>query len=234
MNARRPSTSTSSRGGLTLGAMQSASPQHTGTVQKLHVSPLFTILPHLVQKLILTVWCFKFLRPRWQTRYLVLLGSYLYKFSLTGTDDATTTTGSTEHQQQGPKGAPLAVESLDAHLIDSDRDFGIAVHLLPPGYDTMICVSTLRKKYYYACTSRPEAVAWINSLREARHEATTRFMGHAPKDAYPANWAYFDALGRSLANSKDRIRRKMEESREMEMSHLTGGEGGPGPRGYYG
>ena len=67
--------------------MQSASPQHTGTVQKLHVSPLFTILPHLVQKLILTLWCFKFLRPRWETRYLILLGSYLYKFSLTGTDD---------------------------------------------------------------------------------------------------------------------------------------------------
>lgn len=164
------------------------------------------------------MWCFKFLRPHWQSRYLILLGSYLYKFANeTGTE---------------PKGSPLHIETLDAHLVDSDFDLGIAVHSLPPGYTTVIAVTTLRKKYFYACASHEDAIAWINSLREARHEAVTRYMGHANTDSYPSKWAYFDSLGRSLAQSKDRIRRRMEESREMEMSSLT--EGGPAPRGYYG
>jgi len=202
--------------------MLKASPQHTGTVLKLRVSPIYTMLPHIVQKWILTLWCFKCLRPHWQSRHLVLLGSYLYKF-------ANNNESSTE-----PKGAPLHIEGVDAHVIDSDFDLGIAVHALPPGYTTVIAVSTLRKKQYYACPSREDAIAWINSLREARHEAVTRYMGHAATDSYPSQWAYYDTLGRRLAQSKDRIRRRMEERArgEVEMGSLT--DGGPAPRGYYG
>ena len=76
--------------------------------------------------------------------------------------------------------------------------------------------------------------AWVNSLRQARQEAVTRSMGHAPADSYRKAWSYFDGLGKNLVKSKERIRRKMEEQgmREMEMSSLS--PGGGLPRGIYG
>ena len=191
---------------------------------KLHVTPIYTMLPYFVQKWIMTFWCLKFLRPYWQSRYLILLGSFLYKFA--GDD------GNAE-----PKGAPLHVEAIDAHLIDSDYDLGMAVHrtALPDDCTTVIVLSTLRKRQYYSCASRSDALAWLHSLREARHESVTRQMGHAPTGAHPPAWTHCDALGRSLAQSHERVRRRLEVAhREMELSHHTAEGGGGGLRGYFG
>ena len=214
--------------GLTIQSMQAASPQQTGTVMKLHVSPLYTLMPRFMQKWILKFWFLSFLRPSWKPRYLILLGSYLYKFK----DDD-------QHHlsSQQPKGAPVPIDGIDVHLVDGaneDAVVALTQQQLRSGYTSVFCISTLRKQYYYACVSREEALTWVNGLREARQEAVTRSMGHAARDSYPQKWTYFDSLGANLVNSKDRIRTRIEQSnlRELEMSNLT--DGGPAPRGFYG
>lgn len=189
---------------------------------KLHASLFYTILPGFLQKWILKLWFLRFLRPSWKPRYLMLLGSYLYKFQ----DD--------ENRNREPKGAPMPIRGVDVDLVRADHDSFVTLsQQMLLGDMTVFYVSTMRKKYYYACASREEALTWMNSLREAQQEAVTRSMGHAARESYPQSWTYFDSLGKSMAESKDRVRERMERSnlREFEMSNLTGG---PVPRGYYG
>lgn len=213
--------------GLSAPRMLTASPQEHGYVLKLHVSPFFMLLPRFLQKLISKIWLLKWFAPKWERRYLILLGSYLYKF----TDTYSTT----------PKGSPIQIDAVNVNLIGSTSDISFddqgvaeALQSLPRGCDAVFVVSTLRKRHYYATSDRDQALTWVNSLRQARQEAITRSMGHAPSDSYPTSWIYYDSLGKSLLRSKNRIRAKLEERnlRELEMSSIGGG--GSFPRGYYG
>jgi len=212
--------------GLAAPKMLQASPQHHGYVMRLRVSPFYAILPRLLQKLISRLWSAiaSFVgAPRWERRYLLLLGSYLYKF-----EDAT---------RPNPKGSPVPLEAVDVHLInlaypdDVDTMGEESLRQLPVGYGGVFVVCTLRKKYYYATSSREEALTWVNSIRQARQEAITRSMGHAPSDSYPKSWEYYDQLGTKFVKTKDRIRAKVEE---MEMTSSFGETSGPLPRGYFG
>ena len=209
--------------GLSLQSTLAASPQQAGKVQKLHMSSFFTILPKFLQRWIHQLWFLSFLRPSWKPRYLVLLGSFLYKFP----DD--------ERHDQQPKGSPIPIDEADVHLVGVHEDSAVSFckDMLTAG-STVICVSTLRKRNYYACSTREEALTWLNSLREAKQEVVTRSMGHASQDSYPQSWTYFDSLGRSLLNSKDRIHQRIAQSnlRELELSNFS--DGGPAPRGFYG
>lgn len=220
--------------GLTVQSMERASPQHTGRVRKLRVPFLYTMLPKFLQQVVLKVWCFAFLRPIWQSRYLIVLGSYLYKFK----DDD----GRNLLTQQ-PNGSPVRLDHMNVYLVTAnsghdDQDALIALNLLNKTArdegSCIFCVATFRKKYYYACSNHEEAMLWVNTLREACQECVTRTMGHAVNDSFPRNWKYYDALGEDLVNRKDRIRTRLQQSnlRELEMSNFT--EGGPLPRGYYG
>jgi hypothetical protein len=215
--------------GLTVPQMLKASPQHYGTVKNLHISPFYTFLPLALQKFIARIWCFSFLAPKWESRYLILLGSFLYKF----TDEAPT------NPKMNPKGSPVPIESVNAQVIEpsllpADHPMGVALHNLPPGCTCVFSVSDFRKTRYYAVTNKEQALTWVNSLLEAQQETIRRTMGHAPTASFPKAWVYFDSLGRSLLKRKDRIRARMEEIsfREMEMSDLA--PGGPLPRGYHG
>lgn len=229
-----PSPQTTTRGGLSLSALLAASPQHSGPVLKLHSSPLLQVLPLCLRKCVLRLWFLSFLRPTWQPRHLVLLGSYMYKFMGSGSTIPM-------DQTQKPKGAPIAIDGVDVRQMDRNDDKAILSCFCPNpprGYSTLVCVETLRKKYYFACPSHEDALAWVNSLRDARQEAVTRSMGHAHKDSYPTQWSYFDSLGASLAESKDRIRHRMEQSnlRELEMMHLNStidAVSSSAPDGYY-
>ena len=225
-----PSSSSRRTVALSAPQMLQASPQHYEFVMKLRISAFFSILPGFLQSLICRFSFLSFLAPSWERRFLILLGGYLYKF----TNDADPT--------KEPKGSPLDISCVDINLLDADRvvpgheDAALALSLLPPpgGCQGVFVVSTLRKKHYYATTTVQDAETWINSLRQAREEAIKRSMGHAAAESYPSQWTYYDRLGKSLADRKDRIRRRMQESRlqEIEMSNLT--EGGAAPRGYYG
>lgn len=209
-------------GGLTLQSMSTASPQQTGHVMKLHMSPICAMLPYFLQKWIMTLWFLSFLRPSWKPRYLILLGSFLYKFQ----DD--------QSPYQKPKGAPIPIDQVEVRLVGANEDSVVALcqHILV-GYTTVVCISTMRKRSYYACNTREDALTWVNSIREAQHESVTRSMGHAARDSYPQKWTYFDSLGSSLVTSTDRIRHRIEQSnlRELEMIHLTDGAA---PLGFFG
>lgn len=210
-------------GSLNLDSLRRlGSPQHEGEVLKLHTPFFFSILPEFIQRILCSVSIFSFLAPRWEQRQLILVGSFLYKFL-----DERRGGASDE-----PKGEPIPVDSIDINLLSSEQD--TLMGNLPLGYTTVFEVSTFRRKYRFACQSLDDALAWINSLRQARHEAITRSMGHAPDKSYPRSWEYFDTLGRNLLKRSERIRAQMEAKnlREMEMSNL--GEGGPAPRGYHG
>mmetsp|Transcript_18957 Transcript_18957/g.31418 ORF Transcript_18957/g.31418 Transcript_18957/m.31418 type:complete len:274 (+) Transcript_18957:143-964(+) len=227
--------------GLSAPSMLKASPSHTGPVLKLHVPIFYTLLPAFLQRFL--SYCFQssssrnkqscWLTPSWKPRYLIQLGSYLYKFN--------------DESSQAPKGSPLFVQELEVYLMDDLADVqGIDdYHSLAPTSKTdntnytYICVATLRKRHYYAVPSNEEAHVWVNTLWQARQEAITRTMGHA-KHLPPYRYQYFDELAESLVQSKHRIRRKMQEStlREMELTTVGcmggGSTGGPMPRGIYG
>lgn len=219
---------------LTVRSMQKASPQHMGDVRKLDVSVVYLMLPRWIQRWIWKLWCLSFLRPSWKPRYLILLGSYLYKFKKSHGGDWMT---------QPPTGSPVPLDEVSVHLLDasairrsSEEDAMVALCKWS-GLDTgssFFCISTFRKKYYYSCANPEEALVWVNTLREARQEVMTRTMGHATKDSVPSSWTHYDNIGASLVRRKERIRTRLQESnlRELEMSNLM--EGGPIPRGYYG
>ncbi len=203
--------------GLTAKSMIDSSPQQHGVVLKLHVPILYSILPEFLQKIILSLSFLSFLGPTWEQRYLILCGSFLYKFK--------------DQTSEVPKGSPFAVETINVETISEGiPEFGN----LPVGFTSIFLVSTLRRQHYYAVADIDEARVWIRSIREARQETITRNMGHSAAMPYSKAWNYFDGLGRSLIKSKERIREKMDEynMREMEMS--TFAEAGPMPRGYHG
>lgn len=201
-----------------------SSPQHHGEIMKLHVPTFYTMLPRFLQKMISRFWILSFLAPKWKSRYMILLGSYLYKFV------------DPQSANAGPKGTPIPLETIDAvQVVEGpvldNNDIAEALLRTPPMYTTVVCVSTFRKRHYFAARSREEATLWVNSVQEARQEAIRRALGHAPKDSYPSEWCYFDRLGQSQLQSRERIRNRLAQ-REVELTSLT--DGGALPKGYYG
>lgn len=195
--------------GLSAKAMIDAAPQHHGAVQKLHIPVLYSLLPAFIQRFILSWSCLKSLAPSWKERHLILCGSYLYKFK--------------DLSARTPKGSPFDIEKLNTDVVRTNELSEIGN--LPVGNTSIFTVSTLRRRHYYAVSDNEEALLWVRSLHEARHEAITRNMGHASNVPYPASWKLFDSLGKGLVKSKDRIREKLE------MTSLTDEQM---PRGFYG
>lgn len=210
--------------GLSAPSMMQASPSHCGPAMKLHVPIFYHILPGFIQR-ILMYFC-SFWTPKWKPRYLIQLGGYMYKF--------------VHEESRTPKGSPLPVSEMDVRLLDdlSDVD-GIDDYtylpLAPDNCRGFFCVASIRKRHYYAVATREEAVVWVNTLRQAKQDGITRNMGHAKGQPYP--YEYFDALAKSMVQSKERIRHSVQESqlREMELASMTGIAGSSGaPRGMFG
>ena len=218
--------------------MLRASPQHHEYVMKLRIPVMFSVLPRFVQRFICRYSVLSCLAPRWERRFLILLGGYLYKFA----NDTDPT--------KEPKGSPVPIQSVDINLLDTtdtntstittDDDGGGAAALMawemipPPSRRGLFVVSTLRKRYYYATRTVEDAETWVNSLRQGRDEALKRGMGHAPTGSYPTEWVHYDRWGGQLLDRKDRIRHRMQENniRELELSSIS--EGATAPRGYFG
>lgn len=202
------------------------SPQLSGYVRKLHVHPVFALLPFFLQRIIARVWLLSWLAPTWEERYLIILGSYLYKFK---NESSTSLSGS-----------PAYLASMEVHSINrgsmriQDSEVSVALDKAPSGYSTLFVVSNGYKRQYYAAPSEEMARMWVTTLLQARQEAITRSMGHAAPESYPAAWDSFDRLGEDSLRRREKIRYKLQELslRELEMSSLN--ESGPLPRGYYG
>jgi hypothetical protein len=221
-------SSRSSPVALSRSALLQASPQEHGPVRKLHIPLFYSLLPRLMQKCLAAVPVLdRFTCPRWEARYLVLLGSYLYKF-----EDHVPQRDAFSH----PKGSPLTLSSVEAFIVDNN-----SLSFLPFDSErtpfeagTLFCVSTFRKQYYYCANDPEQALVWVNSIMETKQEAVKRSMGHAQKDSYPKAWEYYDQLGRNLRSQKERIRMRVERKalQEFEMSPLM--EGTPLSGGYFG
>lgn len=195
-STRSSSSEPEANGGLSARRMISHA-QHHGPVLKLHQSLWLTLLPTTLRTFLLKL--FSCLRPTWKERYLMIVGSFLYKFR-----DASSTS---------PKGAPIPLESLRVVPHDDDRKITIDA---PPGY-TVLWISTFRQDYYYAVRD-DEVLLWRQTLSDARMECRKRDLGHVPPDSYPREWDYYDKLGAASLRSKNRIRERVQE---MEMQELS-------------
>lgn len=204
--------------GLSANALIDSNPQNHGVVLKLHIPILYSILPEFLRRIILSWSLLSFLAPQWKQRYLVLCGSYLYKFK--------------DRSSKLPKGCPFDINGLHIDIVRTGDIPEIGA--LPPGYSAILTVSTLLRQQYYAVADNDDAGLWIRSLQEAKQATITRNMGHASNMPYPSTWKYFDSLGSSLVKSKTRIRERMEQLRlrEMEMSEFA--DAGPMARAYHG
>jgi PH domain len=222
----------SSTGGLSLESMKASSPQNMGFVLKLHIPILYSFLPRFIQQLLNRAAArftfFSSFVPTWKRRYLILLGGYLYKFD-------------TDNDKSHPKGSPIPLDGLNVHLVTSIHEYdfgGVTINELglPSNHNRgggIFYVSNINKTTYYACTNADDAQTWVNSIREGRQETIKRNMGHSINDSYPKIWDHYDTLGKSLTQSKHRIRTRIEQQKLNDME-LVSISGGPVPRGYYG
>ena len=163
-----------------------------------------------------------FLWPTWKTRHLVLLGPYLYRFE--------TTHGTL-------KGSPVLISPLNIHVLDDmdvDKAVPLAVRWASRRFEpsAILCLRTLTQSHYYACASSADARLWLTSICDAQQEAVRRSMGHvANASAIPVQWRHWDAVGRRVAQRKERIRRRLAA---IEMTSTSTEVSGLYPRGYFG
>ena len=267
--------------GLRVPNLLKGHPQHSGSAYKLHVPFLFLFLPRFLQQWLIqklnninknkkkntTLWLYYFLAswllPKWESRFLILVGRYLYKFV------------SSINPKAPPKGRPIAVISANIFLLSKNDMECIQTHnnmmtlallLRPPQPQPLLqeslssyhifAVSSSSSVYHsnnhqktqYFCVPGPieEAQAWVNALHQAQEDGIRRELGHVPKDSYPSAWKHFDALGDGLLQTQDRLERHMAATThsqtamlfpELELSPTTtsvGVGGAGGGRGYYG
>merc|ERR1712218_555844 len=194
---------------LSASLLLSNSPSYHGEVLKLHTPIYYEVCPNFLVDF-LSCFCEKMcpsVLPTWRMRYLIVLGSYMYKFN--------------NSYSSSPKGSPTLLESISDVRIIQNEDLEEGIPELPDGYESLFSITTFGKIRYYATLNNEHAVTCVNSLREGRQEAITRSMGHAANIPYPSSWKYFDALGKDLSNSKKRVRKKVDEMNQKNIE-MTG------------
>merc|ERR1712038_460679 len=228
---------------LSTSTLLKSSPTHFGPVRKLKVPLFYTLLPTFFQTLLQwiipcsnTLSCLSWLKPTWNDRFLILIGTHLYRF----TNGRATTV----------KGCPIPLHTIDVSLVphttfdqylhSHDPDMALYLSHIPPncgGCFTIRCSNGERR--YYATSSLEQATLWVNSIRERQQEELQRKMGHANNMPYPKEWTYCNLLGEAHVQRNTRIKDWMREKRlkeEMEMVELNSGGiiGSVMPSGYYG
>ena len=208
-----------SGGGESLSAesLLSAGPTHTGNAFKLHSPMFYQFCPPFLQRWIETWWCLQMFRPQWKSRFLVLIGAFLYKFR-------------NEHGRE-PKGSPIPTDTVDVYVVASEDRADESIPSLPDGYRGLFCVSSLRKQQFYAVATNEEASIWVTSLRERRQETVRQSMGHQGSMPYP--FERFDSMARALVQRKERIKARVEAMRDRDLDAAAYGGGGGAGRGHF-
>mmetsp|Transcript_1019 Transcript_1019/g.1277 ORF Transcript_1019/g.1277 Transcript_1019/m.1277 type:complete len:216 (+) Transcript_1019:154-801(+) len=202
--------------GLSAPSLMQASPSLTSHVLKLHIPLMYSILPTFVSNLFGTIFSSSFM-PSWKERYLIQLGGYFYRYKSDTSSD--------------PKGSPFSVDEIDIYAVNDTETILPGGIITPEGY-SIFCVSTLRKRQYYAISTEEDRNMWITTLQQARDEHIKRNMGHSDHVPYP--YDYYDRMAKSLSKTKTRIRERVQESnmRDMEVRSMMVGDTGVMPRGY--
>jgi hypothetical protein len=121
---------------ISCGDLLDCGPEKTGYLMKKDNSYWAYFLPCLFSQ--------------WKSRYFVLLGNFLFRFS--------SDTGSS------CKGVPIPMDGMTA------------IRTLPEG---VFEVCTIRKVYLIKCESEAEAAQWVAALRVRQRQSTKELMGHA-------------------------------------------------------
>lgn len=98
------------------------------------------------------VYCLPCFYSRYQPRYLVLVGAYLYRFRNPSSDSV--------------KGIPIPIEDITIVKLDSNT----------------FELKTIRKTYTFVTNSETDQNEWIESIKQRKHLAIKERMGHAPLD----------------------------------------------------
>jgi len=199
------------KSGLAAQSLIKESPTNHQTVLKLHLPFIYTISPACLKKFLCqSKICKSWVAPQWVPRYLVLLGSYLYRY--------------TDEYSLCPKGTPIFIEQMNVNIIpfsDDVEGFEYALRSIPFGCRGVFSVESFGKTQCYGVSTAEDALVWVNSIREAKQESITRSMGHS-KVPVPHSWDYYDRLAKKYARSKESIKARMEayDRREFEMAGM--------------
>lgn len=98
------------------------------------------------------VHCLPCFYSRYQPRYLVLVGAYLYRFR--------------HPSSEAVKGIPIPIEDITVVKLDSDA----------------FELKTIRKTYTFIASNETERNGWIDAIKQRKHLAIKERMGHAPLD----------------------------------------------------
>lgn len=106
--------------------------------------------------------CLGLCQPRWQRRFFILSGSYLFRFA--------------DEFSSRPKGVPIP---LHACSFEAGEDLAS-----DPGSEgpCTFSVSTLRKEYVLRVETREDRDRWLSVLREAKQLSIKVRLGHANRN----------------------------------------------------
>ena len=89
--------------------------------------------------------------PKWKTRFLILVGNYLFRYS-------------SEHGDS-PKGVPIPIDSVTCRMSEEANCFE---------------VSMIRKVYTFRLESEEDCRSWIKAINERRGASIRENLGHSP------------------------------------------------------
>ena len=110
---------------------------------------------------------------QWKSRYVVIAGSYLFKFE--------------SETSVSNKGVPIPVSSIQATYVVGDKG------------EHLIELKTIRKMYVFKAVDRAECFEWIKSVNERRAQAIREDMGHVRLDEQVA---HINKIGAKLFDEK--------------------------------
>ena len=88
--------------------------------------------------------------PKWKTRFLILVGNYLFRYS--------------SEQGDSPKGVPIPIDSVTCRMSEEQNCFE---------------VSMIRKVYTFRLESEEDCRSWIKAINQRRGAAIRENLGHS-------------------------------------------------------
>lgn len=173
--------------GLRAQTLLQASPTHSGKVLMLQTPT--------------TGFVSKIVTNQWRERELILCGNFLFRY--------------TNSNSRKPRGTPMDLYKTQSRIIDEDSDefknfnFGSISTQLPIGIDTIFCVKSMGKSYFFAA-EHEDAITWVNSINQARLEAIKRSLGHS-RYSYPEMHKCIDELAGIYIRGKEKMKPNLNQ-----------------------
>ena len=123
---------------LTTDNLIRQNPSKVGYLLKKNTSILARVLPCLFSQ--------------WKSRYFVLIGNFLFRFS--------------SEESDRPKGAPIPLDSIRVNIVDN----------------FYIELTMIRKVYVIRASTAKEATEWVKAIHERKYTAVKETMGHVALD----------------------------------------------------